>query len=381
MQSKIRVSLSVFKILKTSAVIFLISLFLTVSSSAFGKDTIKAVFINPDLQGNVFWDPVTQFMVSAAKDLGIDLKVMYSKTNRYRSHEIVTNLAKSPDKPDYLIYIPQAGVTLSILKTAEKAGMKSFMFNTDILKIDRKVVGNPRENFKNYIGHMVPNDVQAGYDLADSLINKAIKNNKKGKDGKIHLIGISGSRDSTASLDRNKGLKQYISKMDNVFLHQIVFAKWSLDEAREITQGLLTRYPETSVVWAASDGMSMGAVEAFKKVGKKPGKDLFTGGVDWSKEGVDSISKGEMSATVGGHFMEGGWIMVLLKDYHNGIDFKENGVKIKSRMQVISSENVQSYLKKLGKRNWDQIDFTKFSKVLNPKLKKYNFSLDAILEQ
>ncbi|WP_108651877.1 hypothetical protein [Dongshaea marina] len=71
--------------------------------------------------------------------------------------------------------------------------------------------------------------------------------------------------------------------------------------------------------------------------------------------------------------------MVMLYDYHHGKDFIDDPVK--SRMYPIDRSNVDKYIQIFGRQQWQQIDFRKFSKVLNPNIKQYDFGLDAVLAQ
>jgi len=346
---------------------------------AHSSEKIQVTFINPDEVGNPFWDLVTNFMQAAANDLGIQLNVLYVNKNRYRATDLVKESLNSSNKPDYLIYIFQRGQGGKILSTAEKMNVRSFIFNTDIPENERSSVNGPREKFSYWIGHMFPDDVKAGHDLAVTLIEEARANAKHGKDGKIHLVGVSGSRDSTAALDRNNGLEKAVKSFKDVKLDQIVYANWDGQFAARQTIGLLNRYAGISVFWTASDGLALGVIEGLNKSVKIVGRDVFTGGIDWTEAGINAVRDGKLVASLGGHFMEGAWVLVLINDYHHGIDFISFGKTIRSRMQVISKRNVQSYLRQLGDKNWEDIDFRRFSKVYNPKLKTYDFSLKAIL--
>ncbi len=73
--------------------------------------------------------------------------------------------------------------------------------------------------------------------------------------------------------------------------------------------------------------------------------------------------------------------MVLLYDYLHGMDFAEEALQTRSAMGILTKKNVDAYLQKFGSGHWDAVDFTKFSKKLNPALKQYNFGIDAILAQ
>ena len=69
----------------------------------------------------------------------------------------------------------------------------------------------------------------------------------------------------------------------------------------------------------------------------------MVGGIDWNLEAIQSIQKGQMTASMGGHFMEGGWVMVLLYDYFNGVDFVDEGVAMKSKMSAITQANADQF--------------------------------------
>ena len=105
------------------------------------------------------------------------------------------------------------------------------------------------------------------------------------KDNNVHVFGFGGHDYSTASMLRSAGFDEYISMAGGVTLHETVYAHWRIDLAEKMTAELYDKYPGTSVIWAASDGMSIGAINAMKSLGKISGKDYFTGGIDWSEVG------------------------------------------------------------------------------------------------
>ena len=340
--------------------------------------------MNPDSPKNDFWNTVTNFMKAAAADLGIEIRVHYEYKER-KNLESYLNLKKDIAEkkvPDYLVmpYI-RGGASDKILDLAEKANIKTLIFNTDIPEKDRRKIGQPRGKFSNWIGHIHPDDMKAGFDLANALIKAARKKAKASTTTKIEVIGISGEYVSSAALLRNNGLKSAVKENGDV-LRQIIFADWNKEIATKKTKTLMDRYPNASVFWAASDSMSLGIIESIKSSGKTPGKQIMSGGVDWMPDALEAIRDGHMTASIGGHFMEAGWIMVMLYDYHHGKDFAESeGLNIQSRMNIIDQSNVEDYLKYFKDRKWEKIDFKKLSKVLNPKIKKYDFSLNTILKQ
>lgn len=365
------------------ATAFFCALVLLKGVASYGE-TIKITFVNPDTKDSSFWSPTTVFMKAAASDLGIELQVLYGNGDRIRTRNLaLRTLQKKSEKPHYLVTLFQVQSGEEILKAAEAAGVRLFFFNTGVPEKEIKAIGEPRKNFSSWLGHMMPDDNRVGYDLADILIRKAELAGLKGNDGKVRIIGITGGLDSTAAIERNKGLKKLVKeKSKDAVLYQIVPAYWQRDRAFRIASKLLMRYPQTNVIWAATDHMALGAIEAVEKSGKQAGKHILAGGVDWAAEGMEAVSSGRMATTGGGHFMEGAWALVLLYDYHNGIDFADTaGTVIRSKMKILDRDTVDIWRDAFGSGRWDHVDFKKFSRSLNPMLKTWNFSADEVLEQ
>jgi ABC-type sugar transport system substrate-binding protein len=368
------VMISCFLRLAKVAIFLLFSLSIVIENVYAEK--MKVAFINPTHLNDPFWSMVTNFMESAATDLDIELQVYYSQRNRFKTLEIAQEILESPNKPDYLVFHFQAQMGARILQAAEDVRVYSFVINNNIPVSDRQDIGKPRDKFKYWLGHMQPEDQRAGYLLASTLVEKAIELKKIADDGKVHMIGLTGTSDNTASGDRNKGAQEFVSQRSDVILHQIVNASWDKEKAANATQVLMERYPKTSVVWSASDVMSLGAIEALKELELHAGKDVLVGGIDGSLQGMEAVSLGAMAATVSGHFIEGAWAMVLLYDHNYGVDFvDELGTDIHSKMEVIRAENITPYLDLLKPDYIDQIDFKSYSKVANSKLKRYQLTL------
>ena len=90
------------------------------------------------------------------------------------------------------------------------------------------------------------------------------------------------------------------------------------------------------------------------------------------------VEDGDFTVTVGGYFVDGAWGLVMLYDLIHGVEVPRFST---SHFSLITPKNVGRYRKHFGNNNWSRIDFKKFSKHLNPKLKKYDFGLKAVLEQ
>ncbi|HEX7026676.1 MAG TPA: ABC transporter substrate-binding protein [Gammaproteobacteria bacterium] len=360
---------------------FYFLLFLNCGLSFAAEPVFKAGFVAPTGADDPFFAEAIEVMRAAAEDLNIELKIDYAARNvsmysRKRGLKLIKTY-----KPDYMLTGSWPGGAKYHLQAAQAAGIKSFVFNAPLLGDEDFSVSMPRKELSGWLGQMTPDNRQASYLLADLLIEAARQRKLLDKDGKVRMIAINGDGEDISAQHRFEGLKERVARHKDVVLQEMVLAGWLKETADRETERLLRVYPETAVIWAASDHMAQGVVDAAERMGRKPGEDLLIGGFDWVEENLRQIKAGRITASVGAHILEGAWALVLLYDYHKGVDFADElGLKFHSPMHAITAENIDRYQRLLEGMNWNEVDFTKFSKALNPGLKRYDFSLPAVLK-
>lgn len=349
------------------------------SSRSAGNGQFSVVFIIPGLESEEYWRMQTAFMVAAAKDLDIDLEVFYADRDHMRMVNYAKEVCLRKVKPNYMVVVNEKSMAPEMIKAADQAGIKTLLILNDLTKEQKVELGSPREKYPNWLGTFIPDNSEAGYLIAESVIGEAEKNLQ----GNIQMLAISGSRSTPAAMEREAGLMKSLEQHPKVELKQLTYGEWEETKGYEQAKGLLDRYPEVGIIWAANDLMATGALKVVKERDRKPGHDVYISGLNWSQPALGAIRNGEMVSSVGGHFMVGGWSLVILYDYHNGSDFKdsEGSNILVSVFGVIDNRNLESYSKYFGGQNWERIDFGKFSKKLNSELKDYEFSLDVVFQQ
>lgn len=366
--------------------IFIIVIVIFSVNNLFAKNNkkINVTFINPGISKinnptGGFWINVSNFMKAAANDLNINLEILYSERNFVKMIKLGEQVVSRKIKPDYLILVNEKAAAKNILIKANNNGIKTFLILNDLTEKQKNFTGKPREKYQNWIGTLIPNNIDAGYKIAQLVVNAALKKNLHN----YQMIAISGSRATPASQEREIGLSKLLKKYPYIKKHQLVHGEWNKDIAYHKTLGLLKRYPEVNIIWTANDPMAIGAINACEEVGYQPGENIFIGGLNWSIEACKLIKEKKLVTSVGGHFMVGGWALVILYDYHNKKDFiKNEGAELKIEVfDAIYKGNVNRYLKYFGDQNWSKINFKRFSKKRNPNIKKYNFKLKKILQQ
>ncbi len=92
---------------------------------------------------------------------------------------------------------------------------------------------------------------------------------------------------------------------------------WDRDKAAAITDDILARHPDLVAVFAANDGMALGAVEVVEAAGK--GDQVLVIGVDGNSDAVASIKAGRLDASVAQlPYLVGKQAIEMVKAIENG---------------------------------------------------------------
>ena len=141
----------------------------------------------------------------------------------------------------------------------------------------------------NYVAHISFNGVPNGKLMAETLIEKM--------GGSGGIVGLGGIFNNVPAIERKAGLDAALKDNANVKLLDFQVADWVETKAFEITQAWITRFgSEIKGVWAANDGMALGALEALRAEGLAG--QIPVCGIDGIKQAIDAIKGGEMASTV-----------------------------------------------------------------------------------
>lgn len=345
---------------------------------------LSMAFINPGKSDEVYWVTAAHAMESAARDLGVKLEVLYAERQHPRVLDFARQIIARPrqERPDFVIFSNDYATGPELLRLFDAAGIKTFMAFSGISDpLDRKNTGQPRQHYKTWLGSIEPHAEEAGYLTAKALISKGREAGAMAADGKLHLLAISGDRSTPTSIRRGEGMRKAVSEAPDVVLDQEIFAAWNREKAAEQAEWLLQRYPAARLVWAGNDLMAFGAMQALEKRGGRVGRDVWFSGVNTSREAMEAVKSGRLTALSGGHFIAGAWAVVMLYDYANGRDFAgKDGLELdQSMFALFSRAEAETFLNRYGEMNFDAVDFRRFSKVLNHRVKRYDFSFRQLL--
>ncbi len=153
--------------------------------------------------------------------------------------------------------------------------------NVPVVTIDRAAGGGKvavHVGFDNY---------KAGHDAGVYI---AEKNGKKGK-----VAQLEGMAGTSVARERSQGYRDAIAKYPDM---KIVFeqpADWDTAKAMKVTEDMLTAHPDIVGIWAHSDSMIMGAIQALKSAGIND--RVMTVGMGMYGGGPEAIKAGDLKAS------------------------------------------------------------------------------------
>jgi ABC-type sugar transport system substrate-binding protein len=173
-----------------------------------------------------------------------------------------------------------------VLQEAKKAKIPVIMIDRDVQQSDRAlrltIMGS---DFKK-------EGVKAGNWLADYV-------KKQGLDDKpLNIVQIEGTTGSAAAVDRSTGFASVVAQHSNWKITRSQTGNFTTSEGKAVMEAFLKADKTIQVLFAQNDGMALGAIQAIKEAGLKPGKDIIIIGADGVKGAFEAIVAGEMNATI-----------------------------------------------------------------------------------
>jgi ribose transport system substrate-binding protein len=192
------------------------------------------------------------------------------------------------------------------------------------------------------IDELIPADAQQGIKLATQI---ASNNVRAGQQAAAYVIAnvesgaevavIEGAPGTTSSIDRVTGFTQTVTAAG----YKVVAsqpANWDRARAFEVASNILQGNPNVKAIFAANDGMGLGAIEAVEAAGLS-GKVIVLS-VDAIPEALEAVKAGRLAGTVAQYPDEMAYLAVeaLIK----AIEKRPVAPFIESPVQLITKDNL-----------------------------------------
>jgi ABC-type sugar transport system substrate-binding protein len=304
-----------------------------------------------------FWNRYVDFVKDGAKAFDMDVVVVNADNKPDQLFKGVEDLLARG--VDGLIHVPYWETGLKTLTLAKEANIPVIFTDVYLPNIDPQ-----GKDFSNYIAFVGPSDEAAGYAMAKTLFAAVAPNDKGEK-----VVGVvDGTPGTSVAIDRRKGFDKALAESKDVRLAGAVNGNFVRDTSQTAFESLYQGNPDIKGVWAANGGTATGVMAALRNANKTPGKDVFVVAMDLNPENVDAVEKGELLFDIGGHWLQGGFALVLMYDYLNGKPIPANQANVKLNLLPLTKDTVQQFRKDFP-NGLPVYDWKQHSQLFNPQAK------------
>jgi simple sugar transport system substrate-binding protein len=215
-----------------------------------------------------------------AEQLGINLK-FYDAQNKLENQVSAFHQFNQDPEVDVII--------LAALETTGwEEVLKEAKDNGKIVVLEDRRIDAPEDLYYTYIGSdFAEEGRKAAAEMCELL---------KDSDKKVvwELVGNVGS---SAAKDRGQGFREKMAEC-GIEIANSQTANWSITEGKQVTEAWLKESKDVQGIFAQNDEMGLGAIEALKEAGLKPGEDVKVLSVDATAGAFKAMLAGELNTTV-----------------------------------------------------------------------------------
>lgn len=228
------------------------------------------------------WRPAfSQSMKDEAAKRGIDLK--FSDAQGKEENQLKAVRSFVAQGVDAIIIAPVVVTGWdAVLKEAKEAGIPVFLADRDI------------EASKDLYVTRISADFNLEGRLAGAWLAQASK-------GNCNIVELQGTVGSAPAIERKSGFEAVIKEFPNMKIVKSQSGDFTTAGGKEVTESFIKAtdgFKDICAVFAHNDNMQLGAIQAMKEAGLKPGKDYLMVSVDGVADMFRAIKAGDANASV-----------------------------------------------------------------------------------
>lgn len=216
-----------------------------------------------------------------AKKRGITLR--FVDAMQRQENQIKALRAMAAQKVDVIAFSPVVATGWEpVLREIKKAGIPVILVDRDVTVSDPSL----------YATCVASDFVEQGRRAAKWLV----RNTK----GQVRVFVLAGTPGSAAALDRGKGFVEVVAKQPRIKMVGSLCGNFMRSKGKEVMAAFLATQASraVNVVFAHNDDMAVGAIQAIKAAGRKPGTDIKVVSIDAVKAAFEAMVAGELNCTV-----------------------------------------------------------------------------------
>lgn len=221
----------------------------------------------------------TKSIKETADNLGIELRFSDAQQNQQKQIEAVRKLIIEKVDVIGLSPIVETGWE-GVFREAKAAGIP-------IILSDRRA-SVPEDLYVTYMGS---DFIEEGRNAARALAQLV--------NGEAMIVELQGTIDSAPANDRFAGFREILKNYPGMKIIASKSGDFTRARGKEVMDSFMKQYGKTvTAVYAHNDDMALGAIQAIKDYGLKPGVDIKIVSVDASHGAFEAMIAGELNATV-----------------------------------------------------------------------------------
>ncbi|GAB4364815.1 MAG: ABC transporter substrate-binding protein [Spirochaetales bacterium] len=266
----------IFTILVALTLVVSLGLFAAGSKEG-GKKTVA--FIQVDNQ-NPWRLAETESIKSEAAKRGYELK--YTDAQAVQANQIAAMRDFIAQGVDGIILAPMTSTGWEpVLKEAKEAKIP-------VVLVDRNVDA-PADLVVTFIGS---DFVQEGERIAKMMIEDL-------GEGPLNVVELQGQPGADPTIDRKKGFENVIKNYPKIKITMSQTGQFNRTQGKQVMEAFLRAAgKDIDVVYAHNDDMAIGAIQAIKEYGLKPGKDIYVYSIDGVRDAFVAMKNGELNGCV-----------------------------------------------------------------------------------
>jgi simple sugar transport system substrate-binding protein len=218
----------------------------------------------------------------AARQRGVDLRI--SDAQQRQENQIKALRAFIAQGVDGILLAPVVATGWDqVLREAKAA-------NIPVILVDRLI---ETQDPNLYLSAVTSDQVLEGRMAGDWLVKTAANRD-------CPVVELQGTVGSSPAIARKKGFDEAVAKSPNIKVVRSQSGDFTRAKAKEVMESAIKSLGGTRIcaVYAHNDDMMIGAIQAMKEAGLKPGKDVLTVSIDAVPDIFKAMADGDANATV-----------------------------------------------------------------------------------
>jgi len=246
------------------------------------------------------WRPAfSKDMQEEAKREGIDLK--FADAHGKEEEQLKAVRAFIAQKVDAIIIAPVVVTGWGqVLGEAKKANIPVFLADRDVDVADKS---------------LFVTRISADFNLEGKLAGAWLAQASKGN---CNIVELQGTVGSVPAIERKKGFEAVISLFPDMKIVRTQSGDFTSDGGKKVMESFIKSTDNLKGVcgvFAHNDNMQLGAIQAMKEAGLKPGKDFLMVSVDYVPAMKEALAAGDANASVELKSAIGKYIHPLVTQY------------------------------------------------------------------